>query len=406
MVVVICHYHEVALKQKNRDVFEKKLRTNIALMLSDLIKSNRVMRGYGRIKVVLPSELGDVEKLELVKSRLSRVFGLTNYGVGVRVPLDINKIADAGLKLLYGRKFSTFKVEAKRQNKNFPMNSMEINRFVGAYIQERFNLNGKPKVDLKNPDVTVYIEVVDKEAYVYCDKYRGPGGLPVGSSGRVVSLISSGFDSPIASLLMMKRGAKVIFVHYHSYPYTSRNSIEQAKELVKILTQYQFQSKLYIVPIAEAQRTIVLNSPVGLRTILYRRLMIRIAELIAENENAEALVTGESLGQVASQTLRNIRVVNQIAKLPILRPLIGMDKEEIINMAKKVGTYEISSQPYDDCCSFLTGRHPETWANLEDVLEVESKVNFDELAKASLKEAEVETITADFISKEMFKVIK
>jgi thiamine biosynthesis protein ThiI len=397
--VIICHYHEVALKQRNREIFEKKLRTNISFALSDIIKPRMVMRGYGRIKIVLPFDIDESEKIEIVKSRLNKIFGMTNYGIGLISPLDIDKISQASLNLVLDRKFKTFKVKTKRQNKNFPLNSVEVNREVGSYIQR--NLDSDVNVDLKEPDITIYIEIADKEAYVYVDRFKGPGGLPVGSSGKVVSLLSAGFDSPIASLLMMKRGAKVIFTHYHSYPYTSRDSIDQVREIVKILTQYQFESKLYIIPIAEAQRIIVLNSPLGLRTILYRRLMIRISERIAIDEKAEALVTGESLGQVASQTLRNIRVINQVAELPILRPLIGVDKEEIIEKAREIGTYEISSQPYDDCCSFLTGRHPETWAELDDVIDVERKLDWDELVKMSLENAEVETIYADFISKEL-----
>ncbi|CUS99898.1 tRNA uracil 4-sulfurtransferase ThiI [Candidatus Chrysopegis kryptomonas] len=405
--VVICHYHEVALKQRNREIFEKKLRTNIAFMLSDIVKQNMVMRGYGRLKIVLPFGFEETEKVEIVKSRLSNVFGLTNFGIGVVTALDIEKICEASLKVLKNKTFKTFSVKTKRQNKRFPLNSVEVNRQVGAYLLEEFKNEGKEvSVDLKNPDVSVHIEIVDKEVYVYADRFKGPGGLPVGSSGKVVSLLSAGFDSPIASYMMMKRGAKVIFVHYHSYPYTSYDSIEQVKQLVKILTKFQFHSKLFIVPIAEAQRIIVLNAPVGLRTILYRRLMIKIAEKIAEKEGAEALVTGESLGQVASQTLRNIRVINQIATFPILRPLIGIDKEEIIQKAREIGTYEISSQPYDDCCSFLTGRHPETWADFDEIFEVEKKLNWDELVDMSLSNAEIENVYAEFLNKDILEKIE
>jgi thiamine biosynthesis protein ThiI len=405
--VVICHYHEVALKQKNRRIFEKKLRTNIAFALSDLVGQRMVMRGYGRLKIVLLFGFDEREKFEIVRSRLSNVFGIVNFGIGLSVRLDIEDICKASLKVIEGKSFNTFRVKTKRQNKNFPLNSTEVNKQVGAFIIEHFKNNGADvKVDLKNPDLTVYVEIVDKEVYVYADRFKGPGGLPVGSSGKVVALISAGFDSPIASLLMMKRGAKVVFVHFHSYPYTSYDSIEQVREIVKILSKYQLHSKLYIVPIAEAQRIIVLNAPVGLRTILYRRLMVRIAEKVAQIEGAEALVTGESLGQVASQTLRNIRVINQVATLPILRPLIGIDKEEIIQKAKEIGTYEISSQPYDDCCSFLTGRHPETWANLDEILEIEKKLDWDNLIQMSFSGAQVEDIYADFLTKEATEKIE
>jgi thiamine biosynthesis protein ThiI len=405
--VVICHYHEVALKQKNRRIFEKKLRTNIAFALSDLVGQRMVMRGYGRLKIVLPFGFDEREKFEIVRSRLSNVFGIVNFGIGLSVGLDIEDICEASIKVIEGKSFNTFRVKTKRQNKNFPLNSTEVNKQVGAFIIEHFKNNGADvKVDLKNPDLTVYVEIVDKEVYVYADRFKGPGGLPVGSSGKVVALISAGFDSPIASLLMMKRGAKVVFVHFHSYPYTSYDSIEQVREIVKILSKYQLHSKLYIVPIAEAQRIIVLNAPVGLRTILYRRLMVRIAEKVAQIEGAEALVTGESLGQVASQTLRNIRVINQVATLPILRPLIGIDKEEIIQKAKEIGTYEISSQPYDDCCSFLTGRHPETWANLDEILEIEKKLDWNNLIQMSFSGAQVEDIYADFLTKEATEKIE
>jgi thiamine biosynthesis protein ThiI len=366
-----------------------------------------VMRGYGRLKIVLPFGFDEREKFEIVRSRLSNVFGIVNFGIGLSVGLDIEDICEASLKVIEGKSFNTFRVKTKRQNKNFPLNSTEVNKQVGAFIIEHFKNNGADvKVDLKNPDLTVYVEIVDKEVYVYADRFKGPGGLPVGSSGKVVALISAGFDSPIASLLMMKRGAKVVFVHFHSYPYTSYDSIEQVREIVKILSKYQLHSKLYIVPIAEAQRIIVLNAPVGLRTILYRRLMVRIAEKVAQIEGAEALVTGESLGQVASQTLRNIRVINQVATLPILRPLIGIDKEEIIQKAKEIGTYEISSQPYDDCCSFLTGRHPETWANLDEILEIEKKLDWDNLIQMSFSGAQVEDIYADFLTKEATEKIE
>jgi thiamine biosynthesis protein ThiI len=229
---------------------------------------------------------------------------------------------------------------------------------------------------------------------------KGAGGLPVGASGKVVSLLSAGIDSPVSSWQMMKRGANVIFVHFHSMPYTSVNSVDQVKQLVNILTRYQFRSKLYLVPFAEAQNEIVLQAPQALRIILYRRMMVRIAERIAFQEKAEALVTGEAVGQVASQTLRNIRVINEAATLPILRPLSGFDKEETMAIARSIGTYDISKEPYDDCCSFLAPRKPSTWASAEEVSSAETKFDIEHLIQLTLSKTTTETFTYPIVQQD------
>ncbi|MEK6569767.1 MAG: tRNA 4-thiouridine(8) synthase ThiI, partial [Bacteroidota bacterium] len=221
-------------------------------------------------------------------------------------------------------------------------------------------------------------------------KVPGPGGLPVGVSGKVVALLSAGFDSPVASYQVMKRGAEVIFVHFHSYPFISRDSIDQARSLAKILTTYQFHSRLHLVPFAETQQVIVANTPAALRVILYRRMMVRIAEAIAKKEVAKGLVTGESLGQVASQTLRNMRIIDEVAGIPIFRPLISFDKGEIIDAAKRIGTYEISSAPYDDCCSFLLPRNPSTWAKSEEVAQAEKSLDVGKLVEQTIANTQCE----------------
>ena len=262
---------------------------------------------------------------------------------------------------------------------------MEINRRVGAYLCETYAVRAK----MNQPDITVYIEVLEHEAYIYSEKLPAAGGLPSGISGKVISLISAGFDSPVASYQLLKRGAKVFYVHFHSVPYTSPQSVEQVEQLVNVLTQYQYESVLYLVPFAEIQQKIVLVADQKLRIILYRRMMMRIAEAIAQREKAQALVTGESLGQVASQTLRNISVIDEVATMPILRPLIGSDKEEIMNIAAKLGTYDISKEPYDDCCSFLSPRTPETWAKIEEVLEEEKKFEVENMVQESLTKMEM-----------------
>ena len=242
---------------------------------------------------------------------------------------------------------------------------------------------------MKDQEYTLYIDILDNnKAIIYSDKIKGQGGLPSGTSGKVISLISSGFDSPVASFQVMKRGAKALFVHFHSYPQTNKASLDNVGKIVKILNKYQYKSTLYLVPFLNIQKEIHLKCNQSLKVILYRRLMIRIAENIAHKERARALVTGESLGQVASQTIENIQAVNEVANLSILRPLIGTDKEDIIDMSKKIGTFDISSAPYEDCCSLFVPKHPETRARIEDVLEEEKKLDIEKIIDEVMKEIE------------------
>lgn len=392
--VVVVHYAEIGLKGKNRSYFERQLQKNIRCALRGLVEANAVRVGYGRLLVELPlngprlgiTTGGSVsaylrsDGLRQVIARLQKVFGIAYVGVGLRTDQTTDAFISAARELLSDQEFHSFKVHTRRSYKFFPKLSPEINAEVGQYVKDTF----RKRVDLSNPDLTLFIEVAEKHAFVYVSKVRGPGGLPVGVSGRVVCLLSAGFDSPVAAYHLMKRGANVIFVHFHSYPYVSKNSIDQAFDLVKVLTEYQYQSVVYQVPFAEAQKVVVVNSPTALRVILYRRLMVRIAEAVARLESSQALVTGESLGQVASQTLSNIQVIDAAATLPILRPLIGMDKVDILTIARAIGTYELSSQPYDDCCSYLLPRSPETQAGLEQVLEGEKNIDVEGLVRQTV----------------------
>jgi thiamine biosynthesis protein ThiI len=368
--VIIVHHHEITLKRGNRSMFEKQLMKNVRLAMSGIIPLPAVRGGYGRFVI----DAGGTE-IDVLTTRLARVFGLANICPALKVNQDISEFCTAADQLLIDREFDTIRVETRRADKNFPVNSMEVSAQVGEHLCRKYGV----RADMKRPDVTVHIEIVDKKAYVYTSKIPGAGGLPVGVAGKVVALLSAGFDSPVASYHMMKRGAEVAFVHFHSNPYVTRDSVDQVRQLVEILTTYQYSSTVHIVPFGEAQQEIVSQTPSALRVVLYRRFMIRIAEAVARREKAEALVTGESLGQVASQTLRNIAVIDAAANLPVLRPLIGSDKEEIIAVSRKIGTFEISSQPYDDCCSFLTPRNPETWADPEEVEEVEARLDASRL---------------------------
>jgi thiamine biosynthesis protein ThiI len=266
------------------------------------------------------------------------------------------------------------------------LTSPEINRQLGAAVKE----NSGARVDLSHAELTVFVEILPRDAFFGFHKIPGPGGLPVGASGRLVSLISGGIDSPVAAYRMMQRGCRLIFVHFHSAPYLDKTSQEKVRKLVSELTRHQFQSRLYLVPFGEIQRQIVAAVNRPLRVVLYRRMMLRIAEAVARGEKAKALVTGESLGQVASQTLENMAVIQQAAALPILRPLVGMDKQEIIDQSRRIGTFDISSMPDQDCCQLFVPKHPATKAKLREVEEAESSLEIDQLTRLGIDNAEKE----------------
>lgn len=268
------------------------------------------------------------------------------------------------------------------------MTSMEVSRDVGEYVLD----NTKDKsVKIKNPDLEIMVEIVNQFAYVFAEKLPAPGGLPVGSSGTVVSLLSGGIDSPVASWMLMKRGCEVVFVHFHSVPQTERASVDKVKELAEKLSRWQIKTKIYLVPFLDIQKEIVKETKGDYRVVLYRRFMYRIAEAVARLENAKALVTGEAVGQVASQTLENIAAINDAVTIPILRPLIGMDKNEIIDRAKAIDTYELSIVPHGDCCSLFVPRHPVTKGRIDVAQVEEEKLNTENLISSALNRTETLT---------------
>ncbi len=380
--VIVLHHHEIVLKGENRKYFERTLLRNIRATASAVGAQCTVSGGYGKF-ILTPESEGREDDLT---GALRRVFGLANICPGVRVDQDIDAICAAAEGVLANEEFQTIRVDTRRVDKRFPLTSMETNARVGAHLCTKFGV----RANLTRPDATVSIELADGAAYVYSRRIRGAGGLPSGVSGRVVGLLSAGFDSPVACWQMMKRGCNVVFVHFHSMPYTGEQSVEQVRDIVRILTAYQFRSKLYVVPFAEVQNEIVLRTEPSLRIVLYRRMMLRIAEKIAGREKAEGLVTGEAVGQVASQTLRNIRVIGSAAAIPVLRPLSGADKEETIATTRLIGTHDISSEPYDDCCSFLAPRRPQTWADPEQVRDQEAKLDISALTAVALSAATIE----------------
>ncbi len=381
--VVLIHYHEIGLKGRNRGRFEQQLLTNIARALKGL-PHGAARRLSGRITL----ELAPDAHLGPIRERLAGVFGIANFSEAVRVPNSIERIRAEAWDVVRNVEFGSFRIAARRGDKNFPLTSEEINRDVGAHVQTL----SRARVKLDDPDLTCFIEISYQGTFIYTGKTPGPGGLPVGANERAVSLLSSGIDSPVASYKTMKRGVRLSFVHFHSQPYTNRSSQRNTEELVRVLTRYQYQSTLYLVPFVEIQRRVMTHAPPGYRVIFYRRAMLRIAETIAEREGAQALVTGESIGQVASQTLSNMRAIEEVTPLPLLRPLCGDNKEEIIDLARRIGTYDISIEPYEDCCTVFVPKHPETRADLKTVHAIEPKLELSPLIEQALKATDVITV--------------
>ncbi len=381
MKSVIVHYQEIALKGRNRPWFVARLVRNLRQAVSDLdVREVRAL--MGRIELVL----GPAADWQVVKERLARVFGVANFARAGRSALDVDAIAREILTDLDPDDPSSFRVSARRADKRFPLTSPQIEREVGGRIKEARGWH----VDLGSPELTIHVEALTDEAFYFFGKERGPGGLPVGASGRVVCLLSGGIDSPVAAWRMMRRGCRVLFVHFHSYPILSRASQEKVRELAALLTRFQYRSRLFLVPFGEIQQRVVLAVAPPLRVVIYRRLMMRIAQAIAWEHRARALVTGEVVGQVASQTLENLHVINEVASMPVLRPLIGMDKEEITAEAQRLGTYPISIIPDQDCCTLFTPRHPSTKARPSDVSASEGALPVDEIVRDAVARAVVE----------------
>lgn len=385
MRCAIVHYHELALKGRNRESFERCLIHNIRTALQDL-KIRQVENLHSRIRIRLPLEVSPA----IVRDRLRRVCGIANFSLGQVIPLELSNpnldvLTTAALEEITQHSFSTFRVTARRADKRLVLTSMDIERELGAAICSK---TGK-KVSLRTPDLTVYVELLSKETFCSAEKIEGPGGMPVGVSGHVACLLSGGIDSPVAAYRMVKRGCQATFIHFSGRPLVSRASEEKVRDLAGILTTYQYNSRLYVVPFGEIQREIVLTAPAPFRVVLYRRMMVRIAEELARREHCWALITGDSLGQVASQTPQNLCAVEEAAEFPILRPLIGMDKREIIDEAKQIGTYDISIEPDQDCCKLFVPLHPSTKTRIDDVLKIERMLNISTLVKRGLENAEL-----------------
>jgi thiamine biosynthesis protein ThiI len=378
---IVVHYQEIALKGKNRPWFLGRLVRNLRRALSDLdVLEVRAL--MGRIEI----RLGPGTSTEAAGERVRRTFGIANFSYARRTMLDIDAIARAILDDLGDRTCRSFRVSVRRADKRFPMTSPQVEREIGGRIKQ---VRGWA-VDLENAELTIHVELLTRDAFYFFGKERGAGGLPTGTAGRVTCLLSGGIDSPVAAHRMMKRGCAASFVHFHSYPILSRASMEKARELVRLLTMWQQRSRLYLVAFGDIQQQVVLAVPGPMRVIVYRRLMLRIAEKIALSRGAKALVTGEVVGQVASQTLENLQVIGSVATLPVFRPLIGMDKEEIMTEARALGTYPMSIVPDQDCCTLFTPRNPLTRGRLAHIEAAEHALPIDDIVEKAAADAAVE----------------
>ena len=373
---VIVHYSEIGTKGQNRGFFEKKLVKNIKYSLKDLgIKQAR--RERGRIILDLNKKYSEKK----ITEKLRCIPGIANFSFAISSSLDIEKMKKSIDKLIVKKK--TFKVEASRSNKSYKYTSPKINEILGAYVWKKTKMKGK----MKNPQITFYVEISDK-AFLYTNKIESIGGLPVGTSGKVVCLLSGGIDSPVAAYKMMTRGCQVIFIHFHNY--TSRIE-EKIEKIVNVLNKYQLQSKVYIVPFLPIQEDIIGKVPDKYRMIVYRRVMMNIAEKIMEKEEAKAIITGDSLAQVASQTLENLAIIHAATSKPVLSPLIGKSKINIISMSKNIGTYDLSIQSYRDCCAYMIAKHPSTRARKEDIENYEEDLDKKKFDRA-VEKAEVKVL--------------
>ncbi len=383
--ICLVHYHEIGLKGHNRAVFEMRLLKNLEAILADfpLVTIHRIS---GRLCVFM-KEGTSYELANACADAIVNVPGVARVSCGFKCERDMDVMGKAAVGALSeAGLFESFKVSARRNHTDFPIDSMQMNRDIGAVLCDAFP---EKKVRMKDPDVTVGVEVVQNASYVYARSIRGIGGLPVGSSGKVMCLMSSGIDSPVALWRIARRGAVCLGVHFSGRPQTADTSEYLVDDIAHVLEKTGCVARVYVVPFGDYQREISVLCPPSLRIILYRRLMFKIAEQIALREGCGALVTGESLGQVASQTLENIRATDAAVTMPVFRPLIGTDKIEIIDMAQKLGTFDISSIEAPDCCTLFMPRSPETHANLEEVEAAEALLPLDKWIPELVEAAEV-----------------
>ncbi len=385
---ILCHYGEIGTKGKNRRQFEKKLKDNIKAGLTVSCPGSYVETRTVRGRIVIElSEIGR-ESLDSMKEVLRNTFGLVYFAPAARMEPKKEVLEEAALELVATLPGESFRITTRRSDPNIPLSTQKTNEDIGAAVVEKL---GK-KVNLTQPDVNCHIDLVEDSAYVYADRIDGFGGLPVGIGGKVLSMISGGIDSPVATWQMMKRGAFVNYLHYHSVPYTSDASIKKVQDIIRVFQKHQLRTKLFLAELAPIQEEVIEKCPEKYRIILYRRFMFRIAEALAKQEGAHAVITGESLGQVASQTIENMETIEAVTSMPILRPLVGMDKQEIVNKSQEIGTYDISILPDEDCCALFQPKHPATKATARQLQKAEENLDVVALVEGALDSLRREVI--------------
>ncbi|MFQ6608544.1 MAG: tRNA uracil 4-sulfurtransferase ThiI [Fidelibacterota bacterium] len=384
----ICHYGEIGTKGKNRRHFEKKLKDNIKAGLTSACPgSYRETRSIrGRIVIELTDKGG--QSLKTIYEVLRNTFGLVYFAPATRLVAKKEILEAEALGIISELPGKSFRITTRRSDKNIALSPQKLNEEIGAAVVEKL---GK-KVNLSYPDVNFHIDLVNDVAFVYTSRISGPGGLPVGIGGKVLSMISGGIDSPVASWFMMKRGAHINYLHFHSIPYTSDASVRKVQKVIDIFLKHQLRTKLFLVELAPIQEEVIEKCPEKYRILLYRRFMFRIAESLARRERAHAVITGESLGQVASQTIENMETIEAVTSIPILRPLVGMDKQEIVNKSKDIGTYETSILPDEDCCALFLPRQPATKATVKQLEQAEENLDVNTLVKGALESLQQEVI--------------
>ena len=385
--ILIVKYGEIGVKGKNRYIFENKLIKNVKNILKPIGKFN-VYKEYGRIYVDL-----DGYDYEEVVEEVRKVFGIVGVCPAVRAEKDYNLLKELALKMLEEKieqGYKSFKVDSRRGDKDFKLTSQEMSLDIGGYLVSQ--VKDKIAVDVRNPEVKIHCELRQNHVMVYSDTIPGYGGLPLGTNGRAMSLLSGGIDSPVASWMVAKRGMELECIHFHSYPFTSEKSQEKVRDLAQILAKYCGRVRLHKVNMLEIQKAIGLNCKDEEMTIISRRFMMRIAERVAESRHCDALVTGESIGQVASQTIQGLTCTNASVKMPVFRPLIAMDKTEIIEVAQKIGTFETSILPEEDCCTVFSPKKPVTKPKLDRIEKSESKLDVEKLIQDAIDNIEVEDI--------------
>ena len=377
--ILLCKYGEIVLKGANRKYFEDMLCREMKKRAKSYGDFD-IYRAQSTIYIEPKDDLADIDGMFEAARKVFGIVAISRAAVCEKSMEDISRVAAEYIPAFLKDK-RTFKVEAKRSDKSFPLDSMEISREIGGVILEAYP---RIKVDVRNPDVIVKVEVREFGAYVSAGQFKGAGGMPVGTNGRGLLLLSGGIDSPVAGYMMAKRGVHVDAIHFESFPYTSERAREKVLELAKILSEYAGEIKVHIVSLTHIQEELVKHCEEDYFTLLLRRYMMTIAQKVAEAKGASALITGESLGQVASQTMQALGVTDAAVTLPVFRPCIGMDKEEIVTVSRLMGAFETSIQPYEDCCTVFTPKHPRTKPELVKVLREENKLPFDELVEEAL----------------------